>query len=163
MVTLAAAGTALYNPAYFNDVGWLLSFLAFFGIMVVAPAVMVRVGEPRLALVRMMVETLAAEILTLPLIVGEFSQLSIIGLVANLVVEPLVPLAMLVSVVAGLAGLWLPTLADYLAAPANLILGFMLQLIGAMAALPWALKLISLSIKQMIACYAVMVLLTASS
>jgi competence protein ComEC len=161
LVAVAAAGTALYNPAYFNDVGWSLSFLAFFGILVVAPAVMARIGEPRLALGRMMIETLAAEILTLPIIVAEFSQLSVIGLVANLVIEPFVPIAMLVSVVAGLAGLWLPALSDYLAMPANWILSFMLQLIGSMAALPWALTLVSLTTSQMLACYAIIVLLTA--
>jgi competence protein ComEC len=162
LVSVAAAGTALYNPGYLNDIGWLLSFLAFFGILVLAPAVMARFGEPGLALGRMTIETLAAEILTLPLIVGVFSQLSIIGLVANLVIEPFVPLAMLVSLVAGLAGLWLPLVSDYLVVPSTLVLRFMLQLIGAMAALPWALTMMSLTTLQMLECYSTIVILTAT-
>jgi competence protein ComEC len=160
LVCVAGAGTAVYNPAYLNDIGWLLSFLAFFGILVLAPGVMKRLGDPKPVLVRMTIETLCAEILTLPLIVGVFSQLSVVGLVANLVIEPFVPLAMLVSVLAGLIGLWLPYWSDYLVAPANLILGFMLQLIGAMAALPWAMTMTSLTLTQMLACYIVIGLLT---
>jgi competence protein ComEC len=113
-----------------------------------------------LVLTRMMIETLAAEIMTLPLIVAEFSQLSLIGLLANLVIEPFVPVAMLVTMVAGLAGLWLPLWCEILATPAHWLLSFMLQLIGAMAALPWALQLVSLTITQMIECYVVMGVLT---
>jgi competence protein ComEC len=162
LVSLAAAGTALYNPGYFNDLGWLLSFLAFFGILVLAPAIMARFGEPKSALGRMTIETLVAQIMTLPLIVGVFAQLSIIGLVANLVIEPFVPLAMLASLLAGLAGLWLPWWSDILATPASLLLGFLLQLIGAMAALPWALTKVGLTTMEMLACYGLMSLLTAA-
>ena len=162
LVSLAAAGTALYNPGYLNDIGWLLSFLAFFGILVLAPAVMARFGEPRLAVGRMMIETLAAEVMTLPLIVGIFSQLSVVGLAANLVIEPMVPLAMLASLVAGLAGLWLPLWSDYIVVPTGVILKFMLQLIGAMAALPWAMTTTSLSTIQMLECYAVIIALTVA-
>ncbi|MGQ7346814.1 ComEC/Rec2 family competence protein, partial [Streptococcus suis] len=37
LILLAAAATAFVNPVYLTDLGWLLSFLAFFGILVLAP------------------------------------------------------------------------------------------------------------------------------
>lgn len=152
---VAAAGTALFNPGYLNDIGWLLSFLAFFGILVLAPAVMERFGEPKPVIGRMVIETLAAQLLTLPLIVGVFSQLSIIAVVANVVVEPFVPLAMLASVAAGMIGLLLPVWGDYLAAPSSFLLGLILKIIAALAALPWAMTTAGLTTREMIACYAV--------
>ncbi len=162
LVSLAAAGTALYNPGYLNDIGWLLSFLAFFGILVLAPAVMARFGEPRLAIGRMMIETMAAEVMTLPLIVGIFSQLSVVGLLANLVIEPMVPLAMLAGLASGLAGLWVPYWSDYLVVPMGFILTFMLQLIGAMARLPWAMTTTNLTLSEMLGCYGTLLVLTAA-
>lgn len=155
LTCVAAAGTALFSPAYLNDIGWLLSFLAFFGILVVAPAIMERFGEPKLVLGRMVIETLAAQLLTLPLIVGVFSQLSLIALVANVVVEPFVPLAMLASLAAGLIGLWLPLWGDLLAAPSSFLLGLILEIISALAALPWAMTSTGLQAPEMIACYVV--------
>ena len=155
LTMVAAAGTAVYSPGYLNDIGWLLSFLAFFGILVVAPALMERFGEPKLVLGRMLVETFTAQLLTLPLIVGIFSQLSIISLVANVVVEPFVPLAMLASVAAGMIGLLLPMWGDILAAPSAFLLGLILKIISALAALPWAMTKTGLTTAEMIACYVV--------
>jgi competence protein ComEC len=52
-----------------------------------------------------LLETLSAELMTLPLILMTFSQLSVIALAANLLIVPLVPLAMLLSAAAGAAGM----------------------------------------------------------
>jgi ComEC/Rec2-related protein len=51
LILLAAAGTALVKPDYLTDLGWLLSFLAFFGILILAPALWVRFGEPKSILI----------------------------------------------------------------------------------------------------------------
>ena len=46
------------------------------------------------------------------------------------------------------------------ALPAGWLLGFLLQLIGAMAALPWAMTMVSLSIVEVLLCYAAIIVLT---
>jgi len=60
-------------------------------------------------------ESLCAETMTLPFVLYTFGQMSFIGLPANVLVVTLVPLAMLLSLAAGLAGMlagWLG-LRDY--------------------------------------------------
>ena len=73
------------------------------------------------------VETLAAEIMTLPLILYIFGQMSFIGIVANVLVVSMIPFAMLASLIAGLAGMFLPLLSGLFALPARFILTYMLD------------------------------------
>jgi competence protein ComEC len=136
LILLSAAATALFNPAYLTDLGWLLSFLAFFGIMILAPAVSARLHNPRPLIAKLFIETTSAQLMTLPLILYIFGNLSPAAPLANLLILPLVPLAMLVSFVAGLAGTLAPAFAGWLAWPASLLLTAMLKLIAALAALP---------------------------
>jgi competence protein ComEC len=158
---LAAAATALWNPFYlWTDIGWYLSFLAFFGVLVISPLISVRLfkKQPKL-LTSVLLETLCAEIMTLPLILMTFSQLSIIALVANLLVVPLVPLAMLLSAVAGLAGALVPQIAGWLALPARLLLTYMLDIVHALSSIPSVLIHRAIGLAYMIILYALVVLL----
>src|SRR5581483_4964968 len=124
LISLAAAITALWNPFYiWADLGWWLSFLAFFGVLVISPLITNRLFKKTPKLFTLVfLETLSAELMTLPLILMTFSQLSIVALIANLLVVPLVPLAMLLSTVAGAAGFITPQIAGWLALPARLLL-----------------------------------------
>jgi competence protein ComEC len=161
LISLAAAATALWNPFYlWTDIGWYLSFLAFFGVLVISPLISVRLfkKQPKL-LTSVLLETLCAEIMTLPLILMTFSQLSIIALVANLLVVPLVPLAMLLSAVAGLAGALVPQIAGWLALPARLLLTYMLDIVHALSSIPSVLIHRAIGLAYMIILYALVVLL----
>ncbi|HSX02065.1 MAG TPA: ComEC/Rec2 family competence protein [Candidatus Saccharimonadia bacterium] len=154
LIALTAAATALYRPDFLTDLGWLLSFLAFFGIMILAPAVSARLGNPHNLLVRLFIESTAAQVMTIPIILFAFGQLSIVAPLTNLIVLPMVPLAMLLSFAAGLAGLLLPAFAGWLAWPAGLLLHFMLKLIGGFAGLPWAGTTFRIDLVTMLAMYA---------
>ena len=161
LITLAAAITGLYNPFYvWGDLGWYLSFLAFFGILIIAPQISTRVfkKEPKV-LGGVVVETLSAELMTLPLIMFTFSQLSLVALIANAAVVPLVPFAMLFSTVAAFAGMYVPAVAGWLALPANLLLTFMLDVVHLFAKIPSALLLRSISVDLMLVFYFAVVLL----
>lgn len=137
LIALAATATAFYRPEYlWADVGWQLSFLAFFGIMVLAPAIQARFRPNWLTAI--VTESLAAQILTLPLIAIVFNQLSLIAPLANLIILPLVPLAMLCAFVAGLAGMLAPAIAGWLSWPAAWLLNAMLEIINRFASLKWA-------------------------
>jgi competence protein ComEC len=160
LILLTAAATAAYDPKYLTDLGWLLSFLAFFGILVLAPAVEARLGHPKLVVARLFIESFTAQILTLPLILYFFSQLSIVAPITNLIVLPLVPLAMATSFAAGLAGMIIPPFAGWIAWPALLLLSFITKLVDAFAALPWAGRTDHISFTAMLAMYTIILVLT---
>ncbi|MBX4188526.1 ComEC/Rec2 family competence protein [Candidatus Saccharibacteria bacterium] len=157
LITFAAALTAMWNPYYlWGDIGWYLSFLAFFGVLVIAPIISARFfkNEPKL-LTMVVIETLSAELMTLPLILMTFSQLSIIALVANALVVPLVPLAMLLSAIAAGAGAIAPQIAGWLAFPARLLLTYMLDVVHLLSDIPTVLVRRSISLEYMITIYAI--------
>ena len=139
LIMLAAALTAWANPFYvWSDVGWYLSFLAFFGVMVIAPKVLSRLPK-RLAgsiVVAVAVESLCAELMTLPYVLHVFGQMSLIGIVANVLVVAFVPLAMLLCLVAGLAGMLVPALAGWFALPAKILLTYMLEISDLLSRIP---------------------------
>jgi len=157
LISFAAAVTGLWNPFYiWGDLGWYLSFLAFFGVLVIAPLITGRLfRKPPKLLTMVLIETLAAELMTLPLILMTFSQLSIIALVANVLVVPLVPLAMLLAAVAGLFGAFVPQIAGWFALPARLLLTYMLDIVHMLSSIPAVLIHRSISVFYMIALYVV--------
>jgi competence protein ComEC len=155
LIAFAAALTGLVNPFYvWGDLGWYLSFLAFFGVLLIAPLVAAKLfrREPKL-LGMVVMETLAAELMTLPLIMMTFGQLSVIGLLANVLVVPLIPFAMLFSAIAGAAGMAIPALAGWLAWPANLLLTYMLDVVRLLSGIPGIFLHRSLSVVGMLALY----------
>ena len=162
LISFAAAVTGLWNPFYiWGDLGWYLSFLAFFGVLVIAPLITGRLfRKPPKLLTMVLIETLAAELMTLPLILMTFSQLSIIALVANVLVVPLVPLAMLLASVAGLFGAFVPQIAGWFALPARLLLTYMLDIVHMLSSIPAVLIHRSISVFYMIALYAVVLAVT---
>lgn len=158
IISFAAALTALVNPFYvWSDLGWYLSFLAFFGVLMIAPMIAIRLFKRQPRLLSMVVlETLAAELMTLPLIMMAFSQLSLVGLIANALVVPLIPFAMLFAAIAGTAGMLIPSFAGWVAWPANLLLTYILDLVRLMAKIPFALVNATITPVVMIFFYALL-------
>ncbi len=139
LLMLAAAISGWLNPYYiWGDVSWYLSFLAFFGVLIVAPMVMVRLPlRLRRSLVTAVaIETLCAELMTIPYVLYIFGQMSFAGLIANLIVAVFVPLAMLLCLVAGLAGMLIPFVAGWLAWPARYVLTYMLDTAELLSRIP---------------------------
>lgn len=165
LILLAAALTASVYPVYlWSDMGWYLSFLAFYGILVLAPLIVERIWKQRQpnALVAIALETLCAEVMTLPLILYIFGQMSFVGLLANVLVVVLIPLAMLLSFVAGMAGWLLGATAGWLAWPAQLLLTYMLDVAAVLSHIPHAFTTgVSIHLFDMLALYALLLLLVA--
>jgi competence protein ComEC len=155
LIAFTAAITGLINPFYvWSDLGWYLSFLAFFGVLVIAPLFAVRFfKKPPKLLTMVVIETLAAEIMTLPLILMTFNQLSLIALVANAIIVPLVPLAMLLSAIAAAAGALVPQIAGWFAFPARWLLTFMLDIIQTLSNIPSVLIHRSIGLEYMLIIY----------
>lgn len=166
LISLAAAVTAYANPFYvWTDTSWYLSFLAFYGVMVLAPLIHTRwKSRWRESLVLMVaLESACAEIMTLPFVLHTFGQMSFIGLVANVMVVALVPLAMLLTLVAGLSGMLLPAFAGWLAWPARIILTYMLDIATMLSHIPHIfVQNLSFARWQMLICYMLLGFITVS-
>ncbi len=159
LLALAAAITAAWNPYYiWSDIGWYLSFLAFFGVLVIAPAISgLRRKSPKL-LGSLVTETVSAQVMTVPIIMYIFGRVSIIGLVANVLVVPLVPLAMLLTLIAGLGPLsWLPV-SGLLAWPAKTLLTYMIDISAQFSRLPHAAAELSIDVYSMTIAYGAIVI-----
>jgi competence protein ComEC len=141
LLPMAAAVTLLVNPSFgWNDLGWQLSFAAFAGVMIVAPlAQRYFFGDTKPGTIRQILgETMAAQLCTLPILILAFGQFSNVAILANILVLPLVPLAMLLTFIAGVGTLALPSLSDLFGVPAQWLLGYMTSVAQYMAGVPWA-------------------------
>jgi competence protein ComEC len=154
---LAACITALANPNYlWKDLSWWLSFLAFYGVLVLAPALQRGRHLPLVAGVAL--ESLCAEIMTLPFILFSFGQMSFVGLLGNVLITTMVPLVMLLTAVAGLGGMLASQLAGWVAWPARILLNYMLDTAHLLAGVPHVFREgLSLSRNLMIASYVMIV------
>ncbi len=166
LILMAAAITAWANPFYvWSDISWYLSFLAFFGVLLLAPLLVERLrpGWHNSVVVMVGIESICAEIMTLPFILHNFGQMSLIGLPANILVVTLIPLAMLCSLVAGLAGMLTVSVAGWLAWPARILLTYMLDVAHILAHVPHIfLQKLGLSLSQMLGLYAITASLTTA-
>lgn len=139
IITMVAAMTAYTNPIYiWSDASWYLSFLAFFGVLMVSPLFHNRLPGifQRSVLLAVIVESICAEIMSLPYVLYTFNQMSYVGLLANMVVVTFIPLAMLLSFIAGLVGVFLWPLSGWFAWPAKYVLMYMLDVAHVIATIP---------------------------
>lgn len=160
LLPFAAAVTLLVNPSYaWGDLGWQLSFAAFAGVMVVAPLLQAYFfGDKKPGTIRQIFgETISAYIVTLPILVLAFGIFSNVAIIANVLILPLVPLAMLLTFIAGVGALVLPGAAAIIGQPAEWLLGYMTTTAQYFAGLPWAQGEIEISWWHMALAYGVII------
>ena len=118
----AAAGAGcvmlLFNPSLLQyDVGFLLSFVALFGIVSLGSSlsVLLRASEGWWAWSKKaFCETVSAQMMVLPILVFSFHSFSLWGVLSNVLILSLIPFTMGVAFVVGLAGLVAPVLPSLL-------------------------------------------------
>jgi len=142
LLAIAAAATALINPFYvWGDIGWYLSFTSFAGVIILSPLVQHALWhgdkKPGFA-VQILVDTMSAQLVTLPVMVFAFGHYATYALIANLLVLPLIPITMLLIFIAGLCGLLAPAFAHTIGLPATLVLHYMTTVIAHIADWPGA-------------------------
>lgn len=158
LISLAAAVTLLMNPSYGqNNLGWQLSFASFTGVLLVGPIVSSYFFDnTKDNIIRQIfIETSSAWLITVPLIVLAFGQFSNVAILANLLVLPLIPLAMLLTFIAGLVGTVVPALAWLAGFPASIVLNYMTKVIFFLGDLTWAKTELQLSTVGVTAYYLV--------
>lgn len=102
---------ALQPNSILADIGWQLSFLSLFGIVLLAPKISKIMPKKPLLLNDILSVTLAAQIATLGFSVYKFGQLSLIAPLSNLLIMPLIPFLMLLGGLSAMLGILLPSLA----------------------------------------------------
>jgi competence protein ComEC len=141
LLLLVASITLLLNPFYIQDLGWMLSFLSFIGVLIVAPLLTAyfygKKTKPNFA-VGIAIETTAAQICCLPLLVFFFGTFSILSVVANVLVLPTIPLTMLLTFVTGITSFFVP-IASILGWLATQLLSFHIFVVNLFGNLNWAI------------------------
>lgn len=141
LLPLAAAITVVVQPSYvWGDMGWQLSFSAFMGVMIVAPLLQTYFfGNKEPGMFRQILgETIAAHIVTIPIIALSFGTISNVAIIANIVVVPLVPLAMLLTFACGVGVVFAIPLIELISTPTTWLLSYMTQVATFVSEIPWA-------------------------
>mgnify|MGYP001585595652 CR=1 FL=1 len=159
----------LWNPFYLVfDPGFGLSVAATAGLIWLTPIIETFLPRIKYAFVKEVVTTtLAAQIAVLPLLLYFTGNLSFVSIPANLLVMPVVPLAMGFAYLAGFAGMlfspFVPLLGILLALPSYLISAYFLFIASGSAALPMAaITLPPFPFWLVLAAYAVLIYVVAS-
>ncbi|MBI2426529.1 MAG: ComEC/Rec2 family competence protein [Candidatus Kerfeldbacteria bacterium] len=116
VISLVGAGMVLVNPyVLLYDAGFQLSFLATLGLFTLSSRIERFVQwVPNHFMIRdSCVATLAATIATLPIMILTFHRMSFVAPLANVLILPLVPLAMALGVIVILLPHWLPATLVY--------------------------------------------------
>jgi len=148
LLPFAMAVTVLVQPSYaWGDLGWQLSFAAFAGVMLTAPLIQSYFfgDKSERTLRRILIETVSAQVWTLPILLFSFGQVSVVAPLANILILPLVPLAMILTFIAGLAGILLPAVDHIIGIPAQLVLVYMTHTTQYVGGLSWAMQNIQIT------------------
>lgn len=132
---LCATLLVFINPFYIAyDIGFQLSFLAVIGLIIYGQLFQTYTeGIPSLGILPMIGETLFAQILVLPILIYYFGQISIISILANILIVPIIPLAMAWGSLTSLFLNW--SIFTY---PLIIIIQILLSLNQSLANLSWA-------------------------
>lgn len=162
LLPISAAVTLIINPYFgWNDLGWMLSFTSFAGVMILAPVLQKYFfGDKKPSGIRQIIgETLSAQLATLPIILMAFGVLSNVALLANTLVLPLVPIIMLLIFLIGIFA-DIPFIAEMISFPAEWILSYMVKVTHWLSSQQWAQTEVNFSWLWVVISYFVLIILT---
>jgi competence protein ComEC len=131
----------MINPYLLNyDIGFQLSFVATLGLILLSPYVeQVCFWAPkRFAVREFLAATISTQIAVLPLLMFHIGEVSLVSVVVNLLVLPIVPIAMMLSFLVGVIALVFPTFAWMLSPFAYASLHYIVVIASKFATLPLA-------------------------
>ncbi len=156
-LALTAAGMVLINPQILHfDVGFHLSFLALMGIVYLGPIIQERLFIPDW-IGFYLIPSVSAYLATLPVLLFNFGTLSLISIPVNLLVLPMVPIAMLFGFAAGSLALVWEIAALPFAWLAWAALTYVLKIVESAARIPFAAASFHISVFWVILYYIVLI------
>lgn len=162
-----SAGTMLLlNPLLLRwDIGFQLSFLATLGIVELSPFwenYLIRKNKIASEIQETIFLTISASIFVLPIILYNFQMLSIVSVIANALVLPLIPLTMFFVFFTSIVGLIWQPLSLPLAWVTFLPLKYIIETVNCLANLSWSSRTVeNFSVAYLILWYATLFITVA--
>lgn len=147
-LAVALTGMLLFNPLLLmHDPGFQFSFVATLGLILLAPHIEAWLAWMRPALLRdIAAATFAAQIAVLPILLFHTGNLSLVAFVVNLLVLPVIPLAMGAATLAAGVALVAPSALDalvlFVGLPAQALLAYVIGVAEVAADLPLAYMIV---------------------
>lgn len=135
---ITGAGMLLYNPNWLLSISFQLSFLATFGVVVVAPVILDCLKRLPGILKQDLAVTLAAQALVLPVIAYNFGQISLAGVITNLLVLWTVPIIMVTGFISLVVGLVSTFLGQLIGLIPSVLLTYFIYMVEFFAKIPGA-------------------------
>lgn len=138
---LAGVGMLIFNPLLLvYDVGFQLSFLATLGLILIAPHFeqWFKIVPGAIGLRGFLIATISTQIAVLPLLLFQIGQFSVVSVIVNVLVLPMVPVAMFLTFVTGLTAFFSIPVAGLLAIPTYFSLSYINLIALWFAKLPFA-------------------------
>ena len=137
VLVITAGLMLLINPSWISDLSFQLSFLATFGVVVVAPILLRKLSFMPIIGQDLSV-TLAAQIMVMPIIAQNFHQISLVSLFTNVLVLWTVPFIMIFGTVIIILGSLWDFLGQVLGLGVNILLTYFVYIVHFFASLPFA-------------------------
>lgn len=140
-VLFAAVIMLFLNPLLLvSDLGFQLSFLAVMGIILFTPILeyYFRKISNKFQLRNVISMTLGAQIFTLPILIFNFGQISIVAPLANVLIVPLLPFIMISGFIFVLLGVFWNPLAFILSIPSWIFLSYLMLVINWLSSFSFA-------------------------
>ncbi|MEO1429900.1 MAG: ComEC/Rec2 family competence protein [Cyanobacteria bacterium J06633_8] len=135
-LTIAATILLIFNPLWIWDLGFQLSFLATFGLIVTVPAITKRLLWLPPTIASLIAVPLAATIWTLPLQLYMFSVVPPYGILLNIIVTPLISLICIGGIFSAVAALALPFAGSVLASTLHYPTDLLIKIVEFFSNLP---------------------------
>jgi len=129
---VAAMIMILYNPYSIYDVGFQLSFAATLGLVMLEEPLRVifsRLATLPEALMMAATSTLAAQVFTLPILLWQFGQISLLAPIANTLILPFVPLAMFMIALTYILDKIIPIIGVFVSGLTQVLLDYIILVI----------------------------------
>jgi competence protein ComEC len=156
LLLMTAFLTLILSPTYVSDLGWQLSMAAFAGVMLFSPVITKYFygnKEPNF-IAQVLLETLSATLLTLPILLFNFGFFSLIALPANIMILPTIPFVMLSTFLTGIF-FWFKFLSQIFAFISSIILKYHLAVMDFFGKQSWAMLEINVGIFGMTILYGI--------
>lgn len=140
VVVFAATCMLAFNPLLLiSDVGFQLSFLAIMGLIYLQPIFSAFFKKiPDFFQLRYNLSgTLAAQIFTLPLLIYNFGQISIVSPLTNILILPFLPLVTILGFIFSTIGIISEILGQVLSWPVHFLLTYLIKTIDWFSRIPW--------------------------
>lgn len=161
VLAITALVMLIINPLWLISISFQLSFLATIGVVVVAPELVKQARYVPEVLKQDLSVTIAAQIMTAPIIAFYFNQFSVVGLLVNVLLLWTIPLIMILGAFGLIISLISLKLASIILIIPNILLHFFVSIVDIFNE-PWASTYInSFNFIQLVGIYLVIISLYA--